>query len=54
MFRATVIGRCFVLVIFTAFVLLDFAPPALIVFGVIDVAAAGWTAMALRADGVGF
>jgi hypothetical protein len=38
-------------VFFIAFVALGFAPPALILFGVIDAAAALWTALALRADG---
>jgi hypothetical protein len=46
--RATVVGRCTVLVTFVAFVVLGFAPPILILFGVIDGAAAAWTAMALR------
>ena len=32
------------------FVALGWAPPALILFGVVDAAAAGWTLLALRAD----
>lgn len=48
--RATVIGRFAVLVFFIAFVLLDFAPPTLILFGVIDAVAATWTGLALRAQ----
>ena len=39
-FRATVYGRLFVLLSLTAFVLMGFAPPILILFGVIDFAAA--------------
>jgi hypothetical protein len=48
--RATVIGRFTVLVFFIAFVLLGFAPPVLILFGLIDAAAATWTGLALRAQ----
>jgi hypothetical protein len=50
MLRATVVGRLAVLVFFIAFAALGFAPPVLILFGVIDAAAAFWTALALRAD----
>ena len=50
MIRATVIGRSAVLVFFVGFVLAGLAPPVLIVFGVIDAAAAAWTGAALRAD----
>jgi hypothetical protein len=46
--RATVYARISVLVCFTAFVFFGFAPPVLILFGVIDALAAGWTAIALR------
>ena len=46
--RATVIGRFSVLGFFIVFVLLDFAPPILILFGVIDAVAATWTGLALR------
>ena len=48
--RVTVYGRMAVLLFFTAFVLLDFAPPVLILFGAIDAAGALWTALSLRAD----
>lgn len=51
MLRATVVGRLAVLVFFIAFVLLDLAPPVLILFGVVDAAAAPWTWSALRAGG---
>lgn len=46
--RATIVGRFSVLVFFTAFVLLGFAPPVLILFGVIDAVAAAWTWRELR------
>ena len=46
--RATVVGRCTVLVTLIAFVVLGLAPPILVLFGVVDAAAAAWTAMALR------
>jgi hypothetical protein len=45
--RASVYGRCSVFVFFVVFVLLKFAPPMLILFGVIDVAGAIWTAVCL-------
>jgi hypothetical protein len=45
---ATVVGRCAVLLFLTAFVLARLAPPVLILFGVIDLAAAIWTGLALR------
>jgi hypothetical protein len=51
--RATVVGRTAVLVSFIGFVVLGLAPPILILFGVIDAVAAGWTAWALAADGRG-
>jgi len=47
--QASVYGRFSVLIFFIAFVLLDFASPMLIVFGVVDALAATWTALALRA-----
>jgi len=53
MLRATVFGRSAVLIFFTAFVLLGFAPPALILFGAIDALGAAWTAVALRDGTVG-
>lgn len=41
----------FVLLFFIAFVIAGLAPPILILFGVIDFAAAMWTLLAIRADG---
>ncbi len=49
-FRLTVVGRTAVLLFFIAFVLAGFAPPVLILFGVIDFAAAMWTALALKGE----
>ena len=46
----TVIGRTSVLLFFIAFVIAGLAPPALILFGAIDFAAAMWTLFALRFD----
>ena len=51
--RATVVGRSAVLVFFIAFVVMGYAPPALILFGVIDAVAAAWTGRALVADRAG-
>jgi cytochrome c oxidase subunit IV len=48
-FRMSVYLRASVIVFFGAFVLAGLAPAMLLVFGVIDLAAAVWTAMALRA-----
>ncbi len=48
----TVIGRSSVLLFFIAFVIAGLAPPALILFGVIDFAAAVWTFFAMRTDSV--
>jgi len=48
--RATVYGRFAVLGFFVAFALAGFAPPVLILFGVIDAVAATWTGYALRAS----
>jgi hypothetical protein len=45
-YRATIIVRAFVFVSFGAFVLLGFAPPALALFGTVDLAGAIWTAAA--------
>ncbi len=50
----TVIGRSSVLLFFIAFVIAGLAPPALILFGVIDFAAAVWTFFAMRTDSVTF
>ena len=47
-FRWTVWGHCLVLVGFTALVVAGLVNPALIIFGVIDAAGAGWTALELR------
>jgi hypothetical protein len=47
-YRATVFGRIFVFLSFAAFVLLGFAPPALALFGTVDLAGALWTASSLR------
>jgi hypothetical protein len=46
----TVIARSSVLLFFLAFVIAGLAPPALILFGVIDFAAAMWTLFAMRSD----
>ena len=51
-FRCTVHARIGVLVFFIGFVALGLAPASLILFGVVDAAAALWTALALRADGL--
>ena len=48
-FRWSVYPRSLIIVFFSAFVFLDLAPPVLILFGVIDLLAAVWTALALRA-----
>ena len=48
--RVTVPLRASVIVFFTAFALLDLVSPLLILFGAVDLAAAVWTALALRAD----
>lgn len=50
LFRFTVHGRASVIVFFTAFVIFDLAQPMLIMFGVVDLLAAIWTARALKAD----
>lgn len=47
-FRWTIYIRCSVIVFFTTFVALGFAPAPLILFGVVDVLGAAWTAVALR------
>jgi hypothetical protein len=49
-FRWSVYPRSSAVIFFTAFVLLGLAPPVLILFGVIDLLAAVWTALALRAS----
>ena len=47
-FRWTVYTRSTVIVFFAAFVLLGFAKPPLIMFGVVDLLGAIWTGLALR------
>ncbi len=47
-FKLTVYSRAPVILFFTAFVLLGFTPPVLILFGAIDLLGAIWTAWALR------
>ena len=49
-FVATLYGRSSVLLFFVVFVLLDLAPPSLILFGVIDALGALWTGLCLRAE----
>ena len=49
-FAWTVIARTAVLLFFIAFVIAGLAPPALILFGVIDFVAAMWTLFAIRSD----
>ncbi|MGD8441349.1 MAG: hypothetical protein PVG53_12500 [Holophagae bacterium] len=51
MFRASVIARLSVLVFFVAFAVVGFAPPVLVVFGLVDAAAAIWTGWELRNAG---
>jgi hypothetical protein len=50
--RWTVWGRLAVIFYFAAFVLLASAPKALLLFGLIDLLAAGWTWIALKMDKV--
>ncbi len=49
-FFATVYGRCFALVAFTAFALLGFISPMLVLFGAVDFAGGMWTLLALKAE----
>lgn len=49
-FAWTVIARFAVLLFFIAFVIAGFAPPTLILFGLVDFAAAMWTLFAIRSD----
>ena len=50
----TIIGRTSGLLFFISFVIAGLAPPALILFGLIDFAAAIWTLLAMRSDSVTF
>jgi hypothetical protein len=50
----TVVARTSVLLFFIAFVLAGIAPPALVLFGLIDFAAAVWTFFAVRSDSATF
>lgn len=49
-FEATVYARAFLFIVFAAFVALGFVNKALILFGVVEVAGAIWTWLALRKD----
>lgn len=49
-FSWTVVARTSVLLFFIAFVVAGLAPPVLIIFGVIDFAAAMWTLLALKSE----
>ena len=49
-FEATVYARCFVFLAFATFVALGFVNKALILFGVVELAGAVWTWLALRKD----
>ena len=51
LFQWSVYGRASVIVFFTAFVLLGFVEPPLILFGVVDLLGAIWTQTALRSEG---
>ncbi len=49
-FAASIPTRALILVWFSAFVVLQWVSPALLVFGLLDAIAAAWTWSALRAD----
>jgi len=49
-FKFTIHARVFVFLAFCAFVLLNYVSPLLILFGVIDLASAAWTWMALKKE----
>jgi hypothetical protein len=49
-FQWTVYARASVILFFAAFVLLGLARPILLLFGLVDLAAAGWTQVALNSD----
>jgi hypothetical protein len=48
--RATIWVRVFALIAFTALVLFRVAPPVVVLFGLVDGAAAAWTYVALRQE----
>jgi len=48
-YRATIFGRIFVFLSFSALALFGFAPASLALFGAVDLAGAIWTAASLRA-----
>jgi hypothetical protein len=50
-FRWTIVGRYLVPVFFVAFVLLGYAPPVLLAFGIPDLLFTTWTVLALRGEG---
>lgn len=50
MLRATIPPRCLAVVVFGALVALRMAAPTLLLFALVDLAGALWTAWALRAD----
>jgi hypothetical protein len=49
-FKATVVGRLSVLVFFTVFVILGYAPPTLILLTLPDTGGAIWTVISLKAE----
>jgi hypothetical protein len=49
-FRWTIAARTAVLLFFIGFVVVGLAPPTLILFGLVDLAGAVWTALALRGE----
>jgi len=49
-FQLTVYARSAVILFFIAFVLLEYVSPILILFGVVDLLGAIWTALALRSE----
>ena len=49
-FKWSVYARTGVFLFFIAFVLFDFAPPTLILFGFVDAVAALWTYLSLRSE----
>ncbi len=49
-FQWTVYSRCFVFLCFLGLVLFRLVPPIVLVFGIVDLAGASWTAWTLRAS----